>query len=139
MKVDLDEIEIHNDKTLMDFETICGYLSRSYWANQRPASKIKKSIENSVCYGAFYKGKQIGFARLVTDGATVYWLCDVFIDEAYRGYGIGKKLIGTITSSEEFKDLLGVLGTRDAHGLYEQYGFARDSERLMKRIPDFLR
>ncbi|WP_159888672.1 GNAT family N-acetyltransferase [Paenibacillus puerhi] len=139
MDVTAGDVLISNDKSLLCMETICSFLARSYWADKRSESRIRKSIENSVCYGAYHGGKQIGFARLVTDGATMYWLCDVFIDENYRSYGIGKKLIETITTSEDFKDLLGVLGTKDAHGLYEQYGFHQEQERFMRRMPDFLR
>jgi GNAT superfamily N-acetyltransferase len=114
-------------------------MQRSYWANRRPKVKIKKSIENSLCYGVYYGGKQVGFARVVTDWATMYYLCDVFIDEEYRGQGIGKKLIEEIVSSEDLKNLFGYLGTKDAHTLYEQYDFIREPEKVMTRIPDFLR
>jgi len=69
----------------------------------------------------------------------MYWLCDVFIDEEYRGKGIGKKLIESITNSEELKNLLGVLGTQDAHGLYKLYNFEDDKERMMRRMPDYIR
>lgn len=136
MKINMDNIQISNDKTLLNFETIYGFLSRSYWASKRSKMKIDKSIENSVCYGVYHDSKQIGFARIVTDEATFYWLCDVIIDEEYRGLGIGKRLIETITSSEEFKNLFGFLGTRDAHGLYNQYGFKQDPEKYMGRMPD---
>jgi GNAT superfamily N-acetyltransferase len=132
------EVIISSDKLKLDFETIYNFLSMSYWAGKRPKEKIKKSIENSMCYGAYIGAKQVGFARIVSDGATVYWLCDVFIDEEYRGQGIGKKLIETITASEELKNLMGILDTKDAHGLYEQYGFESDQERFMRRMPDFL-
>lgn len=62
-------------------------------------------------------------------------MCDVFVLEAYRGQGIGKKLIETITNAPEFEWMTGVLGTRNAHGLYERFGFERDGEQLMKRVP----
>jgi GNAT superfamily N-acetyltransferase len=133
------ELIITNDKSQLHLETVFEFLSKSYWANKRPREKIRKSIENSVCYGAYIGEKQVGFARIVTDGATMYWLCDVFIDEAYRGQSIGKKLIEAIVTSDEFKDLMGVLGTQDAHGLYEQYNFVSDPDRMMRRTPDFLR
>ena len=77
----------------------------------------------------------IGFARLITDGATMYYLCDVFVLEDYRGQGISKKLIDVITDAPEFEWMTGILGTKDAHGLYEQFEFVRDSERFMKRLP----
>jgi GNAT superfamily N-acetyltransferase len=139
MDIGIDDVLISNDKSLLNIETIFGFLARSYWANKRSENRIRKSIENSICYGVYHRGRQIGFARIVTDGATMYWLCDVYIDEAYRGLGLGKRLVDTITSSEDFKDLLGILGTQDAHGLYEQYGFKHEQERFMRRIPDFLR
>jgi GNAT superfamily N-acetyltransferase len=69
----------------------------------------------------------------------MYWLCDVFIDEEYRGKGIGKQLVECLTTSVELKNLLGVLGTKDAHELYEQFGFASDKERMMRRMPDYIR
>ena len=96
---------------------------------------ILKSIENSDCYGVYHHESQIGFARVVSDEATVYYLCDVFVLKDYNGQGIGKKLVEVIVNSEKYKSLKGFLGTLDAHGLYEQYGFVRDSERLMRRVP----
>ena len=83
----------------------------------------------------FDGSKQIGFARIVTDHVTMYWLADVYVDEEYRGRSIGKRLIETITNSEDLKDLVGILGTKDAHELYEQYGFERDTNRFMRRVP----
>ncbi|WP_166242977.1 GNAT family N-acetyltransferase [Paenibacillus turpanensis] len=138
MAMHTEDIVISDDKSLLQLDVICGFLARSYWANKRSESKIRKSIENSYCYGVYYQGRQIGFARLVSDGATMYWLCDVFIDEDFRGFGIGKRLVETITTSEPWNNLMGVLGTLDAHDLYEQYGFSRDPERYMRRMPDFL-
>ncbi len=129
----LDSIVISTDSSLLDMDTIMGFLSKSYWANHRSRETIEKAIRNSMCYGVYDGGKQIGFARVVTDQATMYWLCDVFVDEAYRGQGIGKILIDTIVTSEALKGLNGILGTRDAHGLYEQYGFSRIQDRFMRR------
>ncbi|WP_219838167.1 GNAT family N-acetyltransferase [Paenibacillus sp. R14(2021)] len=124
---------ISDDKALLKIDAICGFLSRSYWANQRPVETILKSIANSECFGIYDGDRQVGFARIVTDGATVYYLCDVYVDEAYRGTGVGKKLIEIIT--EHYEGMLGLLGTRDAHGLYEKYGFTRNAERFMLRKP----
>ncbi len=139
MNVKLNELKISDNKSLLDIDTIYDFMKRSYWANRRPKDTIKKSIENSLCYGGYHSGKQVGFARVVTDWATMYYLCDVFIDEEYRGQGIGKKLIEEIISSEALKNLFGYLGTKDAHTFYEQYDFIREQEKLMTRIPDFLR
>ncbi|MBP1994551.1 GNAT family N-acetyltransferase [Paenibacillus eucommiae] len=124
---------ISDDKSLLKIETICDFLSRSYWANQRPVETTIKSIHNSICYGIYLGDKQVGYARIVTDWATIYYLCDVFIDEDYRGKGLGKKLVEIIT--EQYEGMMGLLGTLDAHELYEQYGFIRNTERFMNRRP----
>lgn len=138
-KIDMKQVLISSDPSLLDLDAIVHFLRQSYWANERSDEKIKKSLEGSRCFGAYYDNRQIGFARVVTDGATVYWLCDVFVDEAYRGQGVGKKLIETITTHEDYRNLFGILSTRDAHGLYEQYGFVRDHGKTLTRMPDFRR
>lgn len=139
MDIDIKKVLISSDASLLDLDAIVHFLRQSYWANERSDEKIKKSLEGSTCFGAYYDNRQIGFARVVTDGATVYWLCDVFVDEAYRGQGVGKKLIETITTHEDYRNLFGILSTRDAHGLYEQYGFVRDHGKTLTRMPDFRR
>jgi GNAT superfamily N-acetyltransferase len=132
-------IIISDDKSMLHIDTIKQFLSRSYWANKRPEERTETSIKNSICYGAYDDGKQVGFARVITDDATMYYLCDVFIDEDYRGMGIGKELVSTITNSERFRNLLGLLGTLDAHELYEQYGFLKEPDRFMRRTPDYMK
>ncbi|GIP32149.1 GNAT family N-acetyltransferase [Paenibacillus sp. J2TS4] len=136
MKLSFGEYMISKDKALLQLETIHRFLSSSYWANQRTMEKVEASIQNSICYGVYHHAKQIGFARVITDGATLYYLCDVIIDEDYRGQGIGKKLVEVIVHSEELRGLTGVLGTQDAHGLYEPFGFIRDQNRFMRRPLD---
>ncbi len=136
MECIFDEYKISDDKSLLSIDRICEFLARSYWAKERSSETIEMTIKNSICYGIYRNGEQIGFARAVTDRATMYWLADVFIDEKYRGQGLGKKLIQCIVESEELKKLVGILGTNDAHGLYEQYGFTKDPDRFMRRIPD---
>jgi len=135
MEVSYKDYVISDDKSKINVQTVIDFLAGSYWANRRTPEKIKKSIQNSICYGVYHETKMIGFARLITDGATMYYLCDVFVLEAYRGQGISKKLMDVITNDPEFEWMSGILGTKDAHGLYEQYEFIRDSERFMKRLP----
>jgi GNAT superfamily N-acetyltransferase len=130
---------ISTDKSRLDMEVIKGFLSRSYWANNRSEAVIQASIDGSLCYGVYDGDKQIGFARVITDFATTYYVCDVFISEDYRGKGIGKTLIETITTSDELRNIQGILTTKDAHTLYEQYGFDRIPDRFMRRLPDYLR
>lgn len=139
MHIQFNQYLISDDKSLLDVETIKAFLSRSYWANKRTAERVEKSIQNSLCYGVYNGSEQVGFARVVTDYATMYWLCDVFIDEEHRGRGIGKQLVQSLTTSDELRDLHGILGTKDAYELYEQFGFASDKERMMRRMPDYIR
>jgi GNAT superfamily N-acetyltransferase len=115
---------VSTDKSLLSLDTVYDFLvNRSYWANYRTREQIEKSIKNSLCFGVYEDGKQIGFARVVTDYSVMYWLCDVFVDEEYRGKGIGKILVENVVNHPELINLNGVLGTRDAQGLYQKYGF----------------
>ena len=127
------EFTVSTDPTLLDIDVIHGYLSRSYWASERQREVVQRSIENSLNFGVYHEGKQVGFARVVTDHATVYWLADVFILEEYRGRDLGKFLIESVTGHPELFGLLGLLATRDAQGLYVKYGFSCPSNpnRLM--------
>lgn len=129
------EYRVSDDKTLLSIERIQEFLAKSYWASDRRKDTIELTIQNSLCFGMYHQGLQIGFARVVTDMATMYYLADVFIDEAYRGRGLGKRLVQSIVESEPLRDLAGILGTRDAHGLYEKFGFTREPEKLMRRRP----
>lgn len=106
-------------------------LRKTFWAQDRPEDVILKSIENSLVYGIYHDNEQVGFARVLTDYATAYYISDVVIDEAHRGIGLGKKLIKNIVEDEQLINLLGILATLDAHGLYQQFGFISSGERFM--------
>ena len=110
-------------------------LKTTYWANRRTEDTVEKSMRNSACYGIWSDEEQklIGFARVISDYATTWYLCDVIIDEAYRHQGLGKQLVSHIAS--EFTGLRGLLLTRDAHGLYEKYGFETVNGRAMSKMP----
>lgn len=127
--------KISTNKSLLSLDRICELLSKSYWANNRTNEIIAKSIENSICYGVYAHGEQIGFGRIITDYATTYYICDVIIDEKYRGQGLGKKLVECMIGSEDLKNNTGILATRDAHGLYRQFGFANTENMFMLRRP----
>jgi GNAT superfamily N-acetyltransferase len=116
---------ITTNTTFFNLEYIHNFLSQSYWAEHIPKEVVQKSIENSLCFGVFHLGRQIGFARMITDKATFAYLADVFIDEAYRGQGLSKWLMEEILMHPDLQGLRRMmLATRDAHGLYAQYGFA---------------
>ena len=124
------------DKALLNLPYIHAFLSeRSYWAPGIPLDIVRRSVENSLCVGIYENKKQVGFARLVTDLATFGYLADVFIDEAYRGKGLSKALVAFIFSFEELKFFRRfILATKDAHGLYAQYGFnvLKNPDRFME-------
>ncbi|QEC65703.1 GNAT family N-acetyltransferase [Mucilaginibacter ginsenosidivorans] len=116
---------ISTDKSLIDFDAVYNYLeNESYWAKGVTAERLRKAIDNSMCFGIHKDGKQAGFARVVTDKATFAYLCDVFVLDAYRGIGLSKWLMQTIMEHPELKGLRRwSLATSDAHGLYQQFGF----------------
>jgi GNAT superfamily N-acetyltransferase len=133
------DVVISDDKTRLDLDVIHAFLSqRSYWAQGVPIEIVERSIRNSLCFGMFKAGRQIGFARVVTDLATFAWLADVFIIEAVRGCGLGKKLVAAVLRHPDLQGLRRfMLGTRDAHTLYKQYGFTplEFPERFMEFCP----
>ena len=112
-------------------------LKMTYWADTRPIEKIRKSMDNSECYGLFIEGidQLVGFARVITDYATTYYLCDVIIDNEYQHNGLGKALVSYIASMPKYAELRGLLVTKDAHGLYEKYGYEIINNRAMMKSP----
>ena len=121
----------------IDPEEVIRLLKTTYWANQRSGEQIRKSMDNSVCYGVYLEAerKLVGFARVISDFATTWYLADVVIDPDFRHRGLGKALVSHIVSQPEYAELRGLLLTRDAHGLYEQYGFEPVIGRAMERAP----
>jgi GNAT superfamily N-acetyltransferase len=120
----LNQFLYSTDKAKLDVAYIHEFLKGSYWAKGIPEAVVTNSIQNSLCVGIYHESHQIGFGRLVTDYATFAYLADVFVDERYRGKGASKGLVQFILSFEFMTGLRRVLlATRDAHGLYEQYGF----------------
>ncbi len=119
-----DEYTITTDKSVLDIKVIHHFLSQSYWAAGIPVATVQRAIEGSLCFGVFHGSQQIGFARVVTDKATFAWLADVFIVESHRGKGLSKWLMEVITGHSDLQGLRRfMLATRDAHGLYRQFGF----------------
>ena len=127
--------EISCDPARLDLDVIHGFLSQSYWAKAIPRALVEKSIQNSLCFGAYQGAAQVGFARIVTDKATFAYLCDVFVLPDHRGHGLSKALVTAIVAHPELQGLRRWnLVTIDAHGLYEQFGFktAAQPERYME-------
>ncbi len=115
---------VSTDLSKLDLKVIHGYLSRSYWAEEIPFETVKRSVENSLCFGVYSAGKQIGFARVISDYTTFAYLADVFILEEERGKGLSKFLMECILKHKELQGLRNFsLMTQDAHSLYARYGF----------------
>lgn len=129
---------ISTDRRRLDLSLIHEVLStQAYWALGRPLEVVRRSIENSLCFGVYEGERQVGFARVVSDFATFAWLCDVFILQAARGAGLGKWLVECVAAHPDLQGLrLFLLATRDAHELYRRYGgfeLLEAPERFMAR------
>ena len=130
-----DAYSISTDRSLLNIEIIHDFLSRTYWANGIPRETVERSIRGSMCFGVYDNGQQVGFARVITDGVTFAYLADVFILESHRGQGLSKWLVATILAHPDLQGLRRfLLATRDAHGLYQQFGFTplAQPERFMQ-------
>ncbi len=126
MKSSFYEFEISDDKSLLQVEAIHGLLKNSYWCKDIPIETVERSIQGSICFGVYRKGIQIGFARAITDEATFAWLSDVVIGDDYRYKGLGQELIRFIMNYPKLQGLRRFsLATRDAHSLYEKFGFKK--------------
>jgi GNAT superfamily N-acetyltransferase len=120
----MNTFRISTDPNEMDIHAIHAYLSRSYWAANIPYETVAKAMANSLCFGVFDGARQVGFARVVTDEATFAYLCDVYVLEEYRGRGLSRRLMEAVCAHPELQRLRRfALDTRDAHGLYEKFGF----------------
>ena len=118
------EFLISTDPSRLDLNLIHTFLAKVYWAEGIPVETVKRSIENSLCFGIHHLGEQIGFGRVITDYATFAYIGDVFILEKYRGRGLAKWLVESMTAHPELRGLRRwMLATRDAHGLYSRFGF----------------
>jgi GNAT superfamily N-acetyltransferase len=120
-----DDFTVVTDPSKLDVVAIHRYLTRAYWSEGIPQHIVEKALANSLCFGLFQGTQQIGLARVVTDRATYAYLCDVYVLEEFRGKGLGVWLMECVTSHPDLQGLRRFsLATRDAHGLYEKFGFA---------------
>ena len=121
----MNSYRITTDLTEMDFALVHAVVSQSYWAKGISATLLQKAMQNSLCFAVIVDGdKQVGFARVISDYATFAYLADVFIVDAYQGRGLSKHLMDYIVNHPQLQGLRrSLLATRDAHGLYQQFGF----------------
>lgn len=139
LEVKKDDFLISTDKGKLDLKVIHGFLYTCYWSKGIPEELLIRAIENSVCFGLYKGAEQIGFARVVTDYATFFYLADVFILEAHRGEKLGVWLIETIVNHPAFTGIrTWTLLTADAHGLYAKFGFQNHSDPkrfMIRKVP----
>ena len=121
-----DNFKISTDRNLLNVVAVHAYLSKeSYWAKNISEARVKSACENSLCFGMYEAGKQIGLARLITDYATFAYLCDVYVLPQYQGKGLGKWLMNCVMAHPDLQTLRRwILATKDAQGLYKYSGFA---------------
>jgi GNAT superfamily N-acetyltransferase len=130
------EFVISTDRARLDLDLVHRFLTQCYWAKGIPREVVARSIEHSLCFGVYQSsGAQVGFARVISDFATYAYLGDVFVLDSQRGCGLGKWLMQCIMQHPALQNLRRwSLATRDAHGLYAQYGFTslKAPERYME-------
>ena len=116
--------EITCDRTRLDIDAIHGFLSQAYWSPGIPRALVERAMANSLCFGVFHQGQQVGFARVVTDKATFAYLADVYILPEHRGKGLSRRLMERVIQHPDLQGLRRfLLATRDAHALYAKFGF----------------
>jgi GNAT superfamily N-acetyltransferase len=132
---------LSDDPARLDLPAMHAYLSRSYWSEDIPLEVLERAVQGSLCIGAYDgPGAQIGLARFISDFATFCYVCDVYVLEEHRGRGLSKAMLGMAVRHPKLQGLRRwSLVTRDAHGLYQQFGFTplANPERFMERaVPD---
>jgi GNAT superfamily N-acetyltransferase len=130
-------ITVSKDKSKLDVPFIQNFLKDIYWAAGRTMEEVQRTIDASVCFGIYLDGKQIGFARVITDYIVFAYLMDVFISEEFRGNGYSSLLIENMMTDPELQEVkIWRLATTDAHFLYEKFGFSplAHPEKMMEKV-----
>ncbi len=117
------DYRLSDDQTRLDLDQVCALLNATYWAADWSRAFIEKAVQHSFCLGMYHHDRQMGFVRTVTDHVTFSWICDVVIDPAHRGQGLGTWMIQCLLEHPDLQTFTHALRTRDAHGLYTKLGF----------------
>lgn len=140
LEVSKQDYFLSTDRSKIQIDVVCGLLAKTHWVANRKRLAIVKSIDNSLCYGVYHGNQQVAFAPLVTDYATFAYLCDVVVDERYRGRGLSKWMMSCIMENPDLSELRRfILATKDAHGLYEKFGFKPLSPQEQQRFMSILK
>jgi GNAT superfamily N-acetyltransferase len=127
--------ELDDERDRVDVDVVHRYLSEeAYWVRGRDRDTIERLVRESTrVIGAYRGDEQVGFARVISDGTSMAWLGDVFVLQGHRGHGLGVELVREAVEHPEHRDVVWFLNTRDAHSLYERFGFEAPSDRTMVR------
>lgn len=135
MRWEFTGYELTDEAARQDLDAVTALLRSTYWAADRPRSVMERSMQNSLCFGLFHEAVQVGFARVVTDFATVGYLCDVVIADGHRGKGVGKWMLNCILEHPQLKGCRIDLFTKDAQEFYRGFGFGPHRYTNMVRYP----
>jgi GNAT superfamily N-acetyltransferase len=125
---------LSDNREEVELDSVESLLRSSYWASERSLETMKVSIANSVCFSLFCGDTQVGFARVVTDFASVAYIADLIIHPNHRAEGIGKWMFEVIVNDPRWRSKFQFLATDDAHGLYEKFGFSNSNKLMSTKI-----
>ena len=131
-----DEYLITDDRAKVQLEVVHRLLAATYWGDRRPREIVDRMVAGSICFSLYYGSKQIGFGRAVTDSTTFTWVADIVVEPEFRGAGLGKWIMECLLEHPAIKGTQLVLQTRDAQGLYEQFGFSENSALMSTKVTD---
>ena len=131
----MQEFQLISSLEAMQMDAVMALLKTTHWAAHRSQEQERLAMEHSLCYGAVSSktGKQIAFARVVSDFGTTYYLCDVIVAPEWQGKGVGRAMIEAIQSDPRFRDLRGILVSRDAQNFYKKFGFEKSDRGMVKQ------
>ena len=131
-----DEYLITDDRSKVQLEVVQRLLAATYWGDRRPREIVDRMVAGSICFSLYHGSKQIGFGRAVTDSTTFTWVADIVVEPEFRGAGLGKWIVECLLEHPAIKGTQLVLQTRDAQGLYEQFGFSENSALMSTKVTD---
>ena len=131
-----DDYLITDDRSKVQLDVVHRLLAATYWGGRRPREIVDRMVSGSICFSLYHGSTQIGFGRAVTDSATFTWVADIVVDPEFRGTGLGKWIMECLLVHPAIKATQMVLQTRDAQGLYEQFGFSGNSALMSTKVTD---
>ncbi|QFS89043.1 MULTISPECIES: GNAT family N-acetyltransferase [unclassified Marinobacter] len=131
-----NEYLVTDDRSKVQLEVVHRLLAATYWGDRRTREIVDRMVAGSICFSLYHGSKQIGFGRAVTDSTTFTWVADIVVEPEFRGAGLGKWIMECLLEHPAIKGTQLVLQTRDAQGLYEQFGFSENSALMSTKVTD---